>query len=106
MSAEETGLLFYQILRHPTKFAWIEEAIKDFQNLKKYLSSSPLLVTPLVDETLYLYLAITPRVVSFVLYSKHDNTMKYVYYVNCVLNGPEECYSSLEKHILCLVITA
>lgn len=65
-----------------------------------------MLVNPIESATLYLYLAITPKVISSLLCSKRDNIMKYNYYVIHVLNNPEERYSSLEKYTLCLVITA
>lgn len=50
--AGEIGLPFYRILRHLSKFEWIADASKDFQKLKAYLPSPPLLDTPIADETL------------------------------------------------------
>lgn len=67
--AGEISLLFYQILRNPSKFEWSPIALAAFQKLKKHLSSLPLLVT----QPLYLYLAIIPKVISSVLYSFLDN---------------------------------
>ena len=41
-------------------FEWIEEADKAFQDLKKYLTSPPVMVAPCPQEPLVLYLAATP----------------------------------------------
>lgn len=94
--AGETGLPFYQILRRPSMFEWTAEVSEAFQKLKACLSSPSLLVTLVSNEVLYLYLAITPKVVSSVLCSKCDNNVKQIYYLSHVLHGPEERYSSLE----------
>nr|XP_009770613.1 PREDICTED: uncharacterized protein LOC104221283 [Nicotiana sylvestris] len=39
-------------------FAWTSECHQDLEELKRYLSSTPLLHTPKADEQLYLYLAV------------------------------------------------
>ena len=41
-------------------FEWTEEADKAFQDLKKYLTSHPVMVAPRPQEPLVLYLAATP----------------------------------------------
>ena len=41
-------------------FEWIEEADKAFQDLKRYLTSPPVMVAPRPQEPLVLYLAATP----------------------------------------------
>jgi hypothetical protein len=49
------------------KFEWTEEADKAFAQLKKVLSTSPVLVTPKENEPLLLYIVATHQVVSTVL---------------------------------------
>ena len=41
-------------------FEWTEEANKAFQDLKRYLTSPPVMVAPRPREPLVLYLAATP----------------------------------------------
>lgn len=41
-------------------FEWTEEAYKAFQDLKRYLTSPPVMVAPRPQEPLVLYLAATP----------------------------------------------
>lgn len=97
----EKGLPFYHILRRPSNFEWTKEASVAFQQLKAYFSSSPLLVTPLANEQLYLYLV----VMSKVLCALSDNKMLPIFYVSHVLNSPEERYSPLKKLLLNLIVT-
>ena len=48
-------------------FEWTEEADKAFQDLKRYLTSPPVMVAPRPQEPLVLYLAATPYSASAVL---------------------------------------
>ena len=41
-------------------FEWTKEADKAFQDLKRYLTSPPVMVAPRPQETFLLYLAATP----------------------------------------------
>src|SRR3954471_9845699 len=51
----ERMLPFYQLLRKGEKFKWTEEARQAFADLKKTLSTPPILVVPKEREKLYLY---------------------------------------------------
>ena len=50
---------FYDILKKNKRFEWTEDHEKAFQELKKYLSSVPLLVKPIDGEPLLLYLLVS-----------------------------------------------
>src|SRR4051812_8986276 len=63
----EKALPFYQLLRKADKFEWTPEANDAFEDLKRLLSTSPVLVTPREREPLLLYIAATHQVVSTVL---------------------------------------
>jgi hypothetical protein len=39
----EKGLTFFKLLKKSGKFEWTEEANEDFEKLKTYLTSSPIL---------------------------------------------------------------
>ena len=63
----ERTLPFYQLLRKGEKFEWTEEARKAFADLKKTLSTPPILAVPKERENLYLYVASCNNVVSTTL---------------------------------------
>ncbi|KAK1643510.1 hypothetical protein QYE76_061315 [Lolium multiflorum] len=63
----EKALPFYNLMKKSEKFEWTKEAQESFDNLKKILSTSPVLVTPREKETLLMYIAATAQVFSSVL---------------------------------------
>src|SRR4051812_24712972 len=63
----ECTLPFYQLLRKGDKFEWTKEARKAFADLKKTLSTPPILEVPKEGEKLYLYVAARNSVVSTAL---------------------------------------
>ena len=85
---------------------WTEDCQKAFKELKKYLSKPPILNWPEPEETLYLYLSVTPETLSSVLIREHESIQKLIYYVNHTLRGPEIRYSNAEKFALALIVTA
>src|SRR4051812_37805693 len=56
----ERALPFFQLMKRKGPFEWTEEADKAFQDLKRYLTSPPVMVAPRPREPLVLYLAATP----------------------------------------------
>jgi hypothetical protein len=58
-------LSFFKILRKA--FEWFEECEQAFKQLKKYLASPSLLSQTILEEALYLYLAVSPTVVRVAL---------------------------------------
>ena len=63
----ERALPFFKILKKAGPIEWTPEAEAALQDLKKYLSSTPILVAPKPQEPLLLYLAATNQVVSAAL---------------------------------------
>jgi dsDNA-binding SOS-regulon protein len=64
----EKALPFYALMKKSDdKFEWTEEADTAFAQLKKVLSTPPVLVAPKEKEPLLLYMAATHQVVSIVL---------------------------------------
>jgi dsDNA-binding SOS-regulon protein len=64
----EKALPFYALMKKSDdKFEWTEEADVAFAQLKKVLSTPPVLVAPNEKESLLLYIAATHQVVSTVL---------------------------------------
>ena len=70
-SAERT-LPFFKILKKAGPIEWTPEAEAALQDLKKYLSSTPVLVAPRPQEPLLLYLAATNQVVSAALVAQRE----------------------------------
>ncbi|KAK1627608.1 hypothetical protein QYE76_001923 [Lolium multiflorum] len=63
----EKALPFYALIKQGEKFQWNEEADRAFENLKRTISTPPILVAPKEKEPLLLYIAATPQVVSTAL---------------------------------------
>ena len=78
----EKGLPFFKLLRKHEGFEWSKEANAAFEDVKRYLSSAPVLVSPKPEETLLIYLAATPQAVSAVLIVERENVQRPVYYVS------------------------
>ena len=60
----EHALPFFKVLKKAGPMKWTLEAEAALQDLKRYLSSTPILITPRPREPLLLYLAATNQVVS------------------------------------------
>ena len=58
-------LPFFRILKKV--FEWIDECQREFEELKAYLASPPLLSPSKPDEELSLYLIVSPTVISSTL---------------------------------------
>jgi hypothetical protein len=68
----EKALPVFKIMKHTGKFEWTPEADKAFAELKRYLTSPPIIVAPMFCEPLLLYIAATLRTASAVLVTERD----------------------------------
>ncbi|KAL0404565.1 UNVERIFIED_CONTAM: Polyprotein P3 [Sesamum radiatum] len=102
----EKSLPFFKTLRKAKTFEWGTPCQLTFEELKAYLSRLPLQVKPSLGDILYLYLSVTPQVVSSVLVREEGGKQSPIYYVSKVLNGAEGRYTPIEKVALALVVTA
>lgn len=59
--------LFYNVLKKNKGFIWSEKHEEEFQELKDYLMTPPLLAKPAPKEELHVYLSVTDHAVSGVL---------------------------------------
>ena len=80
-------LPFFKVLKKA--FEWMDECQKAFQDLKTYLTTTPLLSPSVPGEELYLYLAASPHVVSSALIREEGRVQKSVYYTSQALRGAE-----------------
>jgi hypothetical protein len=94
----EKALPFYRLLRKTDNFTWTEEAQATFDDLKRCLSTSPVLITPREKEPMLLYIAATNQVVSSVLVieraeeGKEHGVQRHVYYLSKVLSLTKQRY--------------
>ena len=95
---------FFQVLKKA--FQWDTKCEEAFAALKTYLSSPPILVSPVEGELLTLYLAVSNFSTSAVLVRDKERVQHPVYYCSRALRGAEERYLRMEKLILALVTAA
>ena len=95
---------FFQVLKKA--FQWDAKCEEAFTALKTYMSSPPILVSPIEGELLTLYLAVSNFSTSVVLVRDKERVQHPVYYCSRALRGAEERYPRMEKLILALVTTA
>ena len=81
----------------------LKKGVLAFQQLKEYLSWSPIMSSPLTDEVLFSYIAVALYVVSLVLIWVDNRVQWPVYYVSKSLYEAEIRYLPLEKAILAVV---
>jgi hypothetical protein len=85
------------------KFEWTTEADAAFAQLKKVLSTPPVLVAPKEKEPLLLYIAATHQVVSIVLVverseeGKAHGVQRSVYFISEVLSLTKQRYPHYQK---------
>ena len=67
----------------------MNECQQAFEELKTYLTTTPLLSLSKPGEELYLYLAVSPYAVSSALVKEEGKAQKLVYYTSKALRGVE-----------------
>ena len=94
-------LPFFCVLRK--LFEWTNECQKAIEDLKKYLSSPPLLSPSRLGEELYLYIAVLQAAVSAALVREEGGSQRPVYFISSAFRGVEERYPRMEKLAFTLV---
>ena len=102
--ATDKCLPFFRVLRK--SFEWTDECQKAFKDLKKYLSSPPLLSPSMPREELYLYIAVSQAVVSTAIVRDEGGSQRPVYFISRAFRGAEERYPPMEKLALALITAA
>ena len=102
--ATDKCLPFFKMLKQA--FAWTNKCEIAFQELKHYLSNSPLLCPSKEGENLYLYLAVSAITVSVALVREEDKKQLTVYYVSQAFQGAEAKYPRIEKITLVLIVAS
>ena len=102
--AMDKCLPFFKTLKQA--FAWTDECEAAFQDLKHYLSNSPLLSPSKERENLYLYLAVSTTTVSVALIREEAKKQLPVYYVSQAFQGAESKYPKIEKIAFALIVAS
>jgi hypothetical protein len=63
----EKAMPLYQLMKKTDYFVWSQRADEAFNDLKRALSTAPILAAPAPREPMLLYIVATPRVVSIVI---------------------------------------
>ncbi|KAG9444925.1 hypothetical protein H6P81_016265 [Aristolochia fimbriata] len=97
---------FSRLLKKDTPFKWDESCRNAFNNIKAYLTKPPVLVPPIVDRPLLLYIAAQEKSVGALLAQcNEDNKERSLYYLSRTLVGAELNYSPIEKTCLALIFS-
>src|SRR4051812_44492063 len=72
----EKALPLYQLMKKSPSFAWTEEAQVAFKELKKKLTTRPVLAAPKEKEPLLIYIAATSQVVSVAIVVEREEEGK------------------------------
>jgi hypothetical protein len=108
----EKSLPFFKLLKKADKFAWDDEAQKEFEALKESLTTPPIMTPPTPKETLLLYISATTNVVSTVLVAEREEEghaypiQRSVYYLSEVLADAKTRYTQPQKFLYALLITS
>ena len=88
--ATDKCLPLFRTLRK--SFEWTNDCQKAFEDLKKYLSSPPLLNPSKLGEELHLYIVVSQAAVSATLVREEEGSQQPVYFVSMAFRGAEERY--------------
>lgn len=76
---------FFKNFRKNTSIFYDKDFDRAIEEIKKYLSNPPVLVSPISGEILYLYLDVTPQMCNDILLAESDEIQYLIYYVSQVL---------------------
>jgi len=105
----EKALPLYRLLKKVERFSWTSEAEEALENLKKTLTSPPVLVPPQPVEPLLLYVASTTQVVSAAVVERQEEghalpVQRPVYFVSEVLSETNARYPRIQKLIYAVIL--
>jgi dsDNA-binding SOS-regulon protein len=97
------ALPLYKLMKKSDEFVWTDEADIAPKDLKRVLSTAPVLAAPEDQEPMLLYMAATNRVVSIVIVvERKEEAQEYgvqrpIYYISEVLTESKQRYPHYQK---------
>src|SRR5437868_4039885 len=107
----ERAMPFYKLLKKQDEFRWTPEAQRSFDEVKEFLTSPPMLVPPMPQEPLLLYIAATSQVVSAVIVVERQEeghiqkVQRPSYFVSEVQGKSKIRYPQIQKILYAVLIT-
>ena len=95
---------FFKVLKKA--FQWNDKCKKALAKLKEYLTKPPLLSPSVMEEKLFLYLAISNTAISSALIREEWNIQKPVYYTSQTFQGAKANYPRMEKIAFALLVAS
>src|SRR6266540_2458355 len=108
----EQEMPFYKLLKKQDKFQWTPEVQQAFDKLKEFLTNPPVLVPPMPEEPLLLYITATSHVVSTAIVVERQEeghiqkVQQPVYFISEVLSKSKIRYTQVQKIIYAKLITS
>ncbi|XP_057745580.1 uncharacterized protein LOC130963489 [Arachis stenosperma] len=93
-------------MRKGIAFEWTLACEEAFNHFRKILATPHVLGKLVVEEPLYLYLAVTEEALAAILVREEGKVQQPIYFVSKALQGPELRYSKLEKLALTLLTSS
>jgi hypothetical protein len=99
----EKAMLLYQLMKKTDHFVWSQRADDGFNDLKRALSTSPVLAAPALQEPMLLYIVATLQVISVMIMvertkeGKELPVQRLVYYLSKVLTLSKQNYPHYQK---------
>ena len=98
---------FFITLRGAKRAGWNEECDQAFMMIKQYLIEPPILASPEVGDTLYLYLAVLEVSISAALFKENENRkQRSIFFIRKSLSEAKTWYTGLKQAALSLRVTA
>ncbi|KAG9458170.1 hypothetical protein H6P81_002678 [Aristolochia fimbriata] len=96
--------LFSRLMKKDTPLEWDESCRNAFNNIKAYLTKPLVLIPPIVDRPLLLYIAAQKKSIGVLLAQCDENNKeRSLYYMSRTLVGAEINYTPINKTCLALV---
>ena len=95
-----------QKLAHATQFVWTAEHQQDFEEVKRVLSTLPIIKSPQWDQTFYVCPSVGAEALGAVLLQKDLDTsfMRPVYFSSKIMGKAEKGYTEVEQMMFALIL--